>query len=147
MSLIIIKIADSPEEIAAIKTIRKTVFQTEQGVDASLDFDGKDESCDRLIATLNQEFVGTVRIRYLEQETAKIERLAVLKTARGYGLGKQLMEKALEVAKNKNISKVIIHAQEYIKGLHQQLGFVEEGDIFEEAGIKHVKMIKIFNHI
>jgi predicted GNAT family N-acyltransferase len=147
MSLITIKIADSPEEIAAIKTIRKTVFQTEQGVNENLDFDGKDESCDRLIATLNQEFVGTVRIRYLDPETAKIERLAVLKTARGYGLGKQLMEKALEVAKNKNISKVIIHAQEYIKGLHQQLGFVEEGDIFEEAGIKHVKMIKIFNHI
>jgi predicted GNAT family N-acyltransferase len=142
MSQITIKIADSPEEIAAIQVIREIVFQTEQGVDKSLDFDGKDESCDKLIATLNQEFVGTVRIRYLDQITAKIERLAVLKTARGYGLGKQLMEKALEVAASKDISEVVIHAQEYIKSLHQQLDFVEEGDVFEEAGIRHVKMRK-----
>jgi predicted GNAT family N-acyltransferase len=142
MSQITIKIADSPQEIAAVQTIRKTVFQTEQGVEASFDFDGKDESCDKLIATLNDEFVGTVRIRYLDRGTAKIERLAVLKIARGYGLGKQLMEKALELAASKNILEVVIHAQEYIKGLHQQLGFEEEGEIFESSGIRHVKMRK-----
>jgi predicted GNAT family N-acyltransferase len=137
-----IKIADSTPEITAIQAIRKAVYQIEQGVDASLDFDGKDESCDQLIATLDREFVGTARIRYLDQKTAKIERLAVLQIARGQGLGKQLMEKALEVAASKNIPKIVIHAQEYIKGLHQQLGFVEEGDVFEEAGIMHVKMRK-----
>jgi predicted GNAT family N-acyltransferase len=140
MSEIQIKIAESIEEIAAIKTIRKAVFQVEQGVDINLDFDGKDESCDLLIAILNQEFVGTVRINYLDQNTAKIERLAVLKVARGYGLGQQLMEKALEVIASRNICEIIIHAQEYIKGLHQKLGFVEEGDVFEEARIRHIKM-------
>jgi predicted GNAT family N-acyltransferase len=142
MSRINIKIADLSPEITAIQAIRKAVYQIEQGVDVSLDFDGKDESCDQLIATLDREFVGTARIRYLDQKTAKIERLAVLKIARGHGLGKQLMEKALEIAASKNIPEIVIHAQEYIKGLHQQLGFVEEGDVFEEAGIMHVKMRK-----
>jgi predicted GNAT family N-acyltransferase len=147
MSEITIKIADSPQYIAAVQAIRKAVFQTEQGVDENLDFDGKDESCDQLIAILNHEFVGTVRIRYLDYKTAKIERLAVLKIARGYGLGKLLMEKALEVVATKSIPEIVIHAQEYIKGLHQQLGFLEEGDIFEEAGIMHVKMRKtLFPH-
>ncbi len=84
--------------------------------------------------------MGTARIRYLDETTAKIERLAVLPIARGYGVGKKIMQKALEVIDSKNILEVLIHAQEYIKGLHQQLGFEQEGEIFEEAGIRHVKM-------
>jgi len=36
----------------------------------------------------------------------------------------------------------MIHAQEYVKGLYEKLGFEQVGGIFEEAGIPHVKMIK-----
>jgi predicted GNAT family N-acyltransferase len=141
MGNVIVKVADS-EEFAAIQAIRKSVFQEEQGVDPDLDFDGEDETCDQLIASLDQEYVGTARIRYLSQTTAKIERLAVLPIARGYGVGKKIMEKALEVIDSKNISQVLIHAQEYIKALYEQLGFQQEGEVFEEGGIRHVKMRK-----
>lgn len=65
-----------------------------------------------------------------------------MSTARGQGIGKKIMEKAIEVVAQKNITEVLIHAQEYIKGLHQQLGFEQEGEEFEEAGITHVKMRK-----
>jgi len=141
MSDVVIKVAELPEELRAIQVIRKSVFQQEQGVDQELDFDGLDEISDQLIAYLDDQYVGTARIRYLDDKTAKIERLAVLHTARGRGMGKQIMEKALEVIANKNIPLVVIHSQEYVKGLHQQLGFQEEGEIFEEAGIRHVKMV------
>jgi predicted GNAT family N-acyltransferase len=141
MSNVIVKVADS-EEFAAIQTIRKSVFQEEQGVDPDLDFDGEDETCDQLIASLDKEYVGTARIRYLNETTAKIERLAVLPIARGYGVGKKIMQKALEVIDSKNIPEVLIHAQEYIKALYQQLGFQQEGEVFEEGGIRHVKMRK-----
>jgi predicted GNAT family N-acyltransferase len=143
MSSVSIKVANSPQELEAIQEIRKVVFQEEQGVDPNLDFDGKDETSVLLIASLNEEFIGTVRVRKLDEKTAKIERLAVLKIARGYGVGKQLMSEALLIIKNKNIPEVVIHAQEYIKGLHSSLGFEPEGDVFEEAGIRHVKMRKI----
>ena len=142
MSDVVIKVAELPEELMAIQGIRKSVFQQEQGVDRVLDFDGLDEISDQLIACIDDEYVGTARIRYLDEKTAKIERLAVLHTARGRGMGKQIMEKALDVIASKNIPLVVIHSQEYVKGLHQQLGFKEEGEIFEEAGIRHVKMVK-----
>ncbi len=145
MSSISIKVATSPEELKAIQEIRKIVFQSEQGVDPNLDFDGKDETSILLIASLNGEFIGTVRVRKLDEKTAKIERLAVLKIARGYGVGKQLMSEALSIIKGQNIPEVVIHAQEYIKGLHSSLGFEEEGDVFEEAGIRHVKMRKVMS--
>jgi predicted GNAT family N-acyltransferase len=139
---VIIKIVDFPEDFAAIKAIRITVFQEEQGVDPALEFDGKDEISQHLIAYLNQQAVGTARIRYLDNKTAKLERLAVLSTARGKGIGQQIMEKALEIIACKNIQEVVIHSQEYIKDLYEKLGFVQEGEIFIEADISHVRMKK-----
>ena len=145
MSNLVIKVAELPQEFPAIQAIRIAVFQEEQGVDAALEFDGKDAISEHLIAYLNDEVVGTARIRYLDDKTAKIERLAVLSTARGQGIGKKIMENALEVIANKNIPEVVIHAQEYVKDLYKKLDFVEEGEIFEEASISHVKMRKKFS--
>lgn len=142
MNNLIIKTALLPQELPAIETIRRLVFQSEQGVEAELDFDGQDETSVQIIAYFDSQPVGTARIRYLNNQTAKIERLAVLSTARGQGIGKKIMEKAIEIIAQKNIQEVLIHAQEYIKGLHQQLGFEQEGEEFEEAGITHVKMRK-----
>ncbi|MEH2329094.1 GNAT family N-acetyltransferase [Nostoc sp.] len=147
MSNLVIKVAELPEDFPAIKAIRKSVFQEEQGVDPALEFDGKDEISDHLIAYLNVKVVGTARIRYLDDKTAKIERLAVLSTVRGQGIGKKIMENALQVIANKNIPEVVIHAQEYVKCLYKKLDFVEEGEIFEEASILHVKMRKTFLHL
>lgn len=142
MGNIIIKIAELPQELPAIEEIRCLVFQKEQGVTPELDFDGQDEVADQIIAYVNNEAVGTARIRYLDEKTAKIERLAVLSTARGQGIGKKITEKALEVIAQRNREEALIHAQEYIMGLYQQLGFQQEGEKFEEAGISHVKMRK-----
>ncbi|MHC5726156.1 MAG: GNAT family N-acetyltransferase [Nostoc sp.] len=142
MTNLVIKVAELPQDFPAIQAIRIAVFQEEQGVDAALEFDGKDAISEHLIAYLNDEVVGTARIRYLDDKTAKIERLAVLSTARGQGIGKKIMENALEVIANKNIPEVMIHAQEYVKDLYKKLDFVEEGEIFEEASIPHVKMRK-----
>lgn len=141
MSNIVVKNAE-PQEFSSIQLIRRSVFQLEQEVTPELDFDGKDTTSEQVIAYLNGEPVGTARIRYLDCKTAKIERLAVLPSARGKGIGKQIMETALDIAAKNNIEEVVIHAQEYIKELHLKLGFEPEGEIFEEAGILHVKMRK-----
>lgn len=142
MSNLVIKSAELPQDLPAIESVRKAVFQVEQGVEANLDFDGLDKISEQIIAYLDDKPVGTARVRYLDNVTAKIERLAVIPAARGLGLGKQIMEKALEVAAKNNIHEVIIHSQQYIVGLHQKLGFESEGEVFEEAGIPHVKMRK-----
>ena len=139
---LIVKLAELPEDFSAMRSVRIAVFQIEQGIDPELDFDGQDESSDQIIAYLDNQPIGTARIRYLDDTTAKIERLAVLPIARGKGIGKLIMEKAIELAAKKKIGEVIIHAQKYIQVLHQKLGFEPEGAAFEEAGIPHVKMRK-----
>ncbi len=142
MSQLILKLFAYPEEFSQMQVIRRSVFQEEQGVDPALEFDGLDEIADHLLAYLDNQPVGTARIRYLNQHTAKVERLAVLSEARGKGLGKKLMEKALDVAAKKNIEEVVVNAQDYVKSLYEQLGFEQVGERFDEAGIAHVKMVK-----
>lgn len=137
-----IKLVTYTEELAAIQTIRRVVFQEEQGVAPQLEFDGQDKSAQHLLAYLDKQPVGTARMRNLTQQRAKIERLAVLPAARKRGIGKQLMEKALEILAREDCEEALIHAQEYIKGLYQQLGFEQVGERFEEAEIPHIRMIK-----
>jgi predicted GNAT family N-acyltransferase len=142
MSDLVVKLADFSEDFSQIKAIRKVVFQEEQGVEEALEFDGKDEICDHLIAYLDNLAVGTARLRYLDDKTVKIERLAVLSTVRGEGIGKKIINEALLFIANKKIPEVMINAQVYIKGLYYKFSFVEEGEVFIEAAIPHVKMRK-----
>ena len=142
MNKLRIEIVKYTEKIKSIQAIRTKVFQEEQKVAAELEFDGLDETATHLLAYLESQPVGTARIRKINQQTAKIERLAVLPKARRKGIGKQLMEKALEIIARQKYQVVIVHAQEYIKPLYQQLGFEQIGNTFEEANIPHVKMMK-----
>lgn len=143
MNNLLIKLAELPADLPQVFEIRTLVFQMEQGVGAELEFDGKDEQSQHLLAYLDGNPVGTARIRLLDSKTAKVERVAVLSEVRGLGIGKKIMEKALETLASANIAEVQIHAQEPVKDFYIRLGFVPEGEVFEEAGIPHVKMKKL----
>ena len=140
--LLQIKTVKYQDEIAAIAHIRTQVFQKEQGVSAELEFDGLDADAIQFLAYLNGKAVATARIREIDANRVKIERLAVLPEFRKQGIGKQLMESTLSVVYSLDKSKAIVHAQEYIASLYQQLGFEVVGERFSEAGIAHVKMVK-----
>lgn len=135
-----IKLVSYPETWEDIHQIRSIVYQKEQGVDPQLEFDGRDKTAKHFLAYLDGQAVGTTRIRNLDGKRAKIERLAVLKTARKKGIGTKLMAQALAFLTEEGYQEVVIHAQAYIKKLYEKMGFVQVGESFLEAGIPHVKM-------
>jgi len=128
-------------QTAAIEQIRIKVFQEEQGVPASLEFDGLDASATHLLAYLDRKPVATARIRAIDRTTVKIERLAVLPPYRHQGIARQLMQFALSLATRQGKALAVVHAQKYIAQLYKSLGFEIVGEEFSEAGILHVKMI------
>lgn len=144
MKVISVKIVENGEEITSAKEVRRQVFQLEQGIDEKTDFDGKDEKADHIIACFNDKVVGTIRIRYTESKIAKLERLAVLKEHRKIGVGKKILEYVINYLKEKGIKSLTLDSQYHAKGFYEKFGFEEEGESFEEAGIKHIKMVKIF---
>ncbi len=142
MPEIIIKTVGYLAEINNITNIRKQVFQVEQGITKELEFDGLDETATHLLAYLENQAVGTTRIRELEPNIAKIERLSVLPKARNKGIGKKLMLKAIDFVTSNNYDEILIHAQKYLKDFYAELGFKQAGNDFQEANIIHIKMIK-----
>ncbi|MDJ0657928.1 MAG: GNAT family N-acetyltransferase [Crocosphaera sp.] len=147
MKKITIKLTNYQDELEAIQNIRVDVFQKEQGVDPALEFDGNDHNCIQFLAYLDGEPVGTTRIRYIDESTAKIERLAVLSKARGQGIGTALLKTAIAfIQGQKNYQKIIIHAQVYIQALYEKLGFQPIGDRFIEGDILHIKMVKLIEN-
>jgi predicted GNAT family N-acyltransferase len=140
MSELTMAIVAYAEAMEAIQAIRQSVFQVEQGVDSDIDFDGLDEQATHIIAYWQKMPIGTARIRYLNNQTAKIERVAVLSSFRGKRIGKQIMEKAIAFLYTKAIPVIKINAQTQAKTFYEKLGFRQQGEEFEEAGIAHVEM-------
>ncbi len=147
MDEIIIKIVESDQELKDAQEVRKKVFQEEQKIDTELDFDGKDDVSDHIIVYVENVPTGTARIRYLNEkkETAKIERVAVLKEYRNLKIGNQIMEYLHNFLKEHGIEKAKLESQEHAKGFYEKLGYEQKGEKFEEVGIPHVKMEKNFN--
>lgn len=142
MNQLTIKQVSYHDDSTRINSIRRQVFQEEQGVAPELEFDGKDESAQHLLAYWENQPVGTLRIRALDKDTAKIERLAVLPHARRKGIGKQLTQTAMNWAQAEGYRQIKLNSQTYIQAFYQQLGFESVGEEFEEAGIPHIQMIK-----
>ena len=144
MSQLTLTVVAYTEKHSEINFVRRQVYEIEQGINPDRVFDGKDELAEHILAYLDNQPVGTARIRCLSKHSTSIEKLAVLSTARRQGIGKKIMEKSLEIAAQKNVEEVVINAQEYIKGLYQQLGFEQEGERFMVAGNPHalIKMRK-----
>jgi predicted GNAT family N-acyltransferase len=131
----------SPAEIERAFAIRRRVFVEEQGVCEALEFDGRDDEARHLLASVDGEPAGTLRIRLLEHgRVAKIERVAVLAAQRRHRVGRALMAAALDLARGRGVREAKVHAQRVVQKFYAGLGFVKIGDEFEEDGIAHVAM-------
>ncbi len=122
--------------------IRDLVFCKEQKVSQKIEFDGLDEFCDHYLAKINEFPVGTARVREETIGIFKIERMAVLKEHRKKGVGEAIIKQILQnYLKLNKVNKLILNSQIDAKDFYKKFGFVEVGEEFVEANIKHKKMI------
>jgi len=142
MNKLTIKKVSTPQELSDARKVRRQVFIEEQGIKREVEFDGLDQNSDHLIAYNNNIPVGTARIRYKNDVQAKLERMAVLKPYRGRGIGKEIAKASLKLAETKGTLEVVLNAQQSARGFYEKLGFQQEGEPFEEAGIPHIAMTK-----
>ncbi|WP_207422678.1 GNAT family N-acetyltransferase [Desertivirga brevis] len=129
---------NSQENLETVFAIRREVFVEEQHCPPELEWEFEEESV-HFLATVSSEPAGAARWRQTEKGY-KLERFAVLKEFRGMGVGQKLVEAVLTDLPS-NAEYVYLHAQVTAMGLYKKLNFVAEGDLFEEAGIQHYKMV------
>lgn len=125
------------EAQATLLAVREQVFVLEQGVPADLERDPLDPACRHVLARdARGRPIGTGRLT----PDGRIGRMAVLKEARGLGVGAALLGALLQVARARGLAEVHLHAQQHARGFYARHGFEVEGAPFEEAGIAHIGM-------
>jgi len=120
--------------------IRLRVFVREQGVPVEIEMDRDDKRALHFLAFKAGKVVGTARL-VMHRRSAKIGRMAVLKTYRGRGIGTILLKRAAATARRQGAQKIYLHAQVPVIGFYQARGFRCVGPVFAEGGIPHRKMI------
>ena len=72
----------------------------------------------------------------------RLRQMAVISGLQGKGIGKVLMRFAENIARDKGYKKIVMHARDNAVGFYEKLGYVKEGESFDELGIQHLKMYK-----
>lgn len=127
--------------------LRSEVFFLEQKIDEE-EFDAADRDPTTLHLWIadDEGMAAYLRIVHNPDQAAShdgiagsLGRMVVRKSARGRGLAQVLMARALEIAGDKPL---YLHAQDYVTSLYAKFGFERRGELFHEAGIPHVLMVR-----
>ena len=137
----IIEIRATDPLMSAVYALRREVFVIEQGVPEELEVDEDDKVATHLAALSEGHVIGTLRIMRHER-TAKIGRMAVSAHSRKKGIGRELMEFAASAACRDGAQDIVLAAQVTAREFYRQLGYMEEGAVFDDAGLSHVMMRK-----
>ena len=123
--------------------IRTEVFLDEQKIPAEMEWDDGDRIAIHAVAYngLDQP-VATGRLLQASPGVARMGRMAVHRAVRGSGVGRQVLEALLSVAKARGDREVMLHAQRSAEEFYVGLGFSPRGEPFEEAGIPHIEMTR-----
>jgi len=133
------------------RRIRHRVFIEEQGCPPEEEWDAWDtpeargQTCHHLLGLVDDTSIATARWRPVEHKgraAAKLVRFAVLPEWRGRGYGRAMVEAAIREARMAGFTAFMLHAQTYLEALYLSFGFEPVGDVFEEAGIPHIAMVR-----
>lgn len=117
--------------------IRHQVFVIGQNCPEEIEYEFEEESTHFLVIDKNK-FVATARYRKTSKGY-KLERFAVIKEKRGKGYGKYILKEILNDLRNYN-GLIYMHAQIQVLPFYEKMGFIKQGNLFEEAGIMHYNM-------
>ncbi|MEB3961120.1 GNAT family N-acetyltransferase [Streptomyces kunmingensis] len=146
------RVAETDADRESCFAVRREVFVDEQGVPEELEYDAYDAGAVHVLA-VREDGLPLGAGRLLTGEAAAVKnggaadvgalgRLAVLKVARGLGVGAALVGAVEEAARGRGMAAVDLHAQTHALGFYERLGYVAYGAEFPDAGIPHLAMRK-----
>ena len=135
-----VEIAQSESQLEEVFSVRKTVFVQEQNVPLEEEIDEHENQSTHFILYDGDRPAGAGRFRLLDG-IGKVERICVLKSLRGKGAGREIMQAIEQYAAGRSISKLKLNAQTYAIPFYEGLGYEVVSEEFMDAGIPHRTMI------
>lgn len=134
-------------ELYEVLRLRSEVFVVEQSC-VYLDPDGKDPQSHHVLLYLDDCLAGYSRVlpAGLSYEQVSLGRVVINPDFRGKGLGNIIVEEAIKAC-YAIFGKVDIKigAQYHLSKMYQSLGFAPEGEPYDEDGIMHIDMLKVYS--
>lgn len=140
--MVVLHKVNNLKELDKCLFVRREVFINEQNISIDEEIDNFDIIDDTKVIhfylTVNDTLAGCCRILKVNEQI-KIGRVAILKDFRSQGLAQKMLN---EVESYFGNGSYILEAQLYVVSLYEKVGYEKIGDIFLDAGIEHIKMVK-----
>ena len=131
-----------PEDWPEVAALRTRVFVEEQGVPAEIEQDDRDATAVHALSRdASGRVVATGRL-LVDGDRASIGRMAADPAVRGRGHGAAVLAELHRQAVLRGVREVELHAQVSARRFYERAGYVAVGDEYEEAGIRHVTMVR-----
>jgi predicted GNAT family N-acyltransferase len=88
------------------------------------------------------ELIGGLILVPIDNDEIRVMQVAVDIVHQGEGIGKKLIEHAESVAKSIGYERIVMHAMLSVVGFYEKLGFKQDSDLFEEKGVRFIRMVK-----
>ena len=129
-------------DLGGALAVRMRVFCEEQGVPVEEEVDGHDAEALHLVAVSPEgQVIGTLRLLF-SGDGVKVGRVAVEREWRGRSIATRMLEMALAEAARRGCGEARLASQLAVVELYRGAGFEVRSEVFEEAGIPHVWMVR-----
>ena len=122
------------------KLIREQVFIQEQQIAVEDEWDAEDAVSLHFVVYDQDQPIATARLL----QNNSVGRVAVLKSHRGTGIGKLLMQQIIQQAKHEQREFLKLSSQVHAMQFYAGLGFKVEGEQYLDCGIPHIDMRLLF---
>lgn len=136
--------ARSEALLSACLAVRSEVFTKEYGIPQTMERDAADAlgtGCEHFLVRLNGQDAGALRCVCPAPGVVRLQRFCILSDLRGHGIGRAVLA-ALEEFYRDRAGQFELDAKFRVEGFYLACGYRTVSDVFMEAGVPHVKMIK-----
>ncbi|OWA35676.1 GNAT family N-acetyltransferase [Saccharibacillus sp. O16] len=141
-TLTVRSISYGSEAYAKSLQLRNKVLRRPLGRDIAHDDLSGDVQSRHIGAFLDTRLVGILLLRPIHRQVLQMKQVAVEESLRGLQIGRQMVEYAEKFAAGEGCQEIRLHAREVAIPFYEKLGYVREGEPFEEVGIPHSLMKK-----
>jgi len=117
-----VAVVSNAEHVQMSTYLRGATFGAEQHCPYREEFDGNDHCALHLLGFVDDEPAATLRVRFFAS-FAKLERLAVLERYRKTANKNLVMEKAIDICRQKGYTRLYGQSQERLVGFYAKFGF------------------------
>ena len=94
------------------------------------------------IESLDDKLIGGLMLAPVDNDTVRLMEVCVESKYQREGIGRAMVQYALDRAKEVGYENVVMHARLTAVHFYEKCGFRQDGDIFEEQGLTFAKMVK-----